>query len=240
MYGYSLYGSLYEIIPLNYPWCYIRSYLLHVGTCLLYHSFFLLTCFRFFRIVLYKYKQLQTFQFIFQLTLIHWLIDFLLLIPLLTQHWIEYISECYFCEILFSNFQGTLYAGVIAYSFPMFSIVLMYTSIIHYMNKTKSQSILQNRQQTNRRDFVVLRRIIILIGILTTLSFPTIIIWLSFVVTNYIDPIYYKIGWLLFALSFSVLPITFALLTSQLRELLKILYYRQKCRIQPIQTMTTH
>ena len=88
------------------------------------------------------------------------------------------------------------------------------------MKKTAIQSVLYKRHQTHQRDLVVLCQIIVLLGILLTLCFPTVIPWVSYVINNNIISIDYHIGWLIFALSFAILPITFALLTSQSHQLL--------------------
>ncbi|UJR20426.1 hypothetical protein I4U23_023557 [Adineta vaga] len=180
MYGHNLYGNVSNIISLDSNWRYIRSYLLHVGLALLYHSFFLLACLRFFRIVLYKYKRLQRFEFIFAVVFIEWFIDFLSMAPLLIQKWVKYISGYYFCELLFSNFLPTAYAGMIAYVIPINGFIMIYIYIIHYMKKNKSQSILQNRQRTNQRDFIVLRRIITMIGLFVILCFPSFFTMVKF------------------------------------------------------------
>ncbi|CAF1310419.1 unnamed protein product [Adineta ricciae] len=149
--------------------------------------------------------------------------SFILLIPLLTERWVTYLPECYFCQISFSSIQDTLYGGVVVYVFPTWSTTIIYTYIINYMKKTAIQSVLQKRHQTNQQDLVVLRRIIVMLGILLTLCFPTVLTWVSFVINNNINPIGYRIGWLVFALSFAVLPITLALLISQARQLLMTL-----------------
>lgn len=48
MHVHYLYAELNFNVSLDEPWCYIRAYYLHVGLCLLYHSFLLQAVFRFF------------------------------------------------------------------------------------------------------------------------------------------------------------------------------------------------
>jgi hypothetical protein len=101
------------------------------------------------------------------------------------------------------------------------------------MRQTKNVAIQQNRQRTNQRDVVVLRRIIILVGMLLFLSFPTLILWLAYLITGYLSPLVYHFEWLTFALSLSFLPMASALLSPNLKNLI-ISKWRQKQRIQPM------
>ena len=233
MYGHNLCGDLYSNISFDNWWCYGRTYLLHTELCLLYHSYLLQAIFRFCRVVLYKHKRLQTFQFISSLILIQWLIGFLFMLPILFLHHFQYVPEYYYCEILLSDSLGLMLTGAITYSLPMGIIGGIYFYILYYMQKTRSQSVLRNRQQANQRDLVVLRRIIILLGLLVTLGFPTFFIWLGYMLTGYVNSIGYHLGWSMFTFSLSSLPSTFVLLTPQLRKLLMITI-RKNQRIQPI------
>jgi len=232
MYAYKLYGSLHSNISFDNWWCYGRAYLLHVGLCLLYHSFLLQAFFRFLRVVLFRYKQLQTFRFIYRLAISQWLIDFLLIIPILILREFQYISQNYYCQILFTNIRGLVFATFIVFNVSMTGIGSIYFYIIYYTKKTNGQLPLQNRQRANQRDLVVLRRIIILVGILLTLGLPSILLWLSYLITGYLYPFIYDCQWLSYALSLSVLPTTMIYSTPQLREFLANRFRRNR-RIQP-------
>jgi hypothetical protein len=88
------------------------------------------------------------------------------------------------------------------------------------------------RQQVNRRDLVVLRRIIILIGILFMIGFPTMLIYFRYLIIGYLYPLIYQFQWLTFAVSSSILPMIIAFLTPELRELLN-LKFRPNRRMHP-------
>lgn len=100
------------------------------------------------------------------------------------------------------------------------------------MKETRNESVLQNRHQANQRDLAVLRRIFILLGMLLTLGFPTVVFWGGYIFTGYANPIGYRIEWSLFTLPISILPTISILITPQLRELVKITC-RLNRRIQP-------
>ncbi len=89
------------------------------------------------------------------------------------------------CHIRFNNFQGLLIGGSIIYYFPMIMIGSISFYFMHHMCQTKNVAIQQSRQRTDQRDVVVLRRIIILVGILFFLSFSIILLWLGYLITCY-------------------------------------------------------
>jgi hypothetical protein len=233
MYAHNLYGNSNENISFDTWWCYGRAYLLHVGIHLIYYSYLLQSCFRFFRIVLYKYKQLQNFRFMLRLVFIQWLLAFLLILPILFLHHFQYVPEYHYCQIPFYDLYGLLIGGSIIYYFPMIMIGSIYFYIIYHMHKTKNVAIQQNRQRTNQRDAVVLRRIIILVGMLFFLSFPTILVWIVYIITGYLHPFIYDFQWLTFALSLSILPMAPALLTPYLKHLITF-KWRDKHHIHPM------
>ena len=218
MYGHNLYGDLHPSISFDDGWCQGRAYLLHSGVALLYYSYLLQAIFRFFRVVLFNHRYLQTSRCIFLLTVLQWLISFLSTVPLLVLHHFQYLPLYFYCEILLSDNQGILLVSMLGYEPPMIGIGLIYVYIIHYMKKSKSHSVLQNRERSNRRDITVLRRILILIGLLVTLAFPTSVLWMIYLCTGYVHPLGYHIGWSTFSLSISILPVLSMFLTPQLRE----------------------
>ena len=232
MYGHNLYGDLHSNTSFDSWWCYGRAYLLHVGTSLLYYSYLLQAVFRFFRIVLSNHRQLQSSRLIFLLVLFQWLISFLAVIPITVLRHFQYVPLYFYCEILLSDNQGLLIGGLLSYQLPMVGIGLIYVYILYYMKKSKRHLIVQNRLGANQRDLSVLRRILILIGLLVTLALPTSALWMNFLVTGYVIPIGYHVGWSTFTLSLSILPGLSVFLTPQLRELFTVPWHRNR-RIEP-------
>lgn len=194
MYACSLYGDIHMNISFNNWWCCARAYFLGVTLALVYHSYLIQACYRLFRIVFYKHRQLQKFQTIFILILIQWLIDFLLFIPCLLLHYFEYIIQDYYCHILFSNFRGILINGTIVFFLPMISIGIIYFYIVRYMKQERNLTINhENYRHRNQRDFIVLRRIIILVGVLFIIPFPACIIYLWYIFSGYLYPLIYRL-----------------------------------------------
>ncbi len=216
MFIHNLYSVIYQNISFNNWWCYIRAYLLHVGLCLIYHSYLLQACFRFFRIVYNRYKKLQSIRFILQLILIHWLLAFILIMPNLYFQNFQYASQAYHCLILYPNFLGLLITASIVFYFPIIAIGSIYFYIMCYIHQKRNFSIERKRQ----RDIIVLRRIVSLVGILVILSLPAILLWAGYMITGYLYIFSYHLQWLTFAFSLSILSIVSIFLTPQLQELL--------------------
>ena len=220
MYAHNLFGDLHANVSFDDEWCQVRAYLLHSGLGLLYHSYLLQAMFRFFRVVLFRHKRLQTFRFTFLLVCIQGFMNFALMIPVLRLHHFQYVPHYYYCEILLSNSQGLLLIGILTYQWPLSAIGGIYCYIVYFMKKSKGQSVLQNRRSTNQRDLVVVRRIVIIIGLLFILALPTTILWMNYIATGYVNPLGYHLGWSTFTFSLSILPATLAFLTPQLREVI--------------------
>ncbi len=233
-YGYNLYGVLYEnILSFNNWWCYARSYLVAVALAGLYHSYLIQACFRLFRVRFYKHKQLHSSRFMFRLIWIQWLMDFLLLMPtLILQHY-NYMPQYYYCQILYTNWRGIINVSIIVYYFPMIVIGSIYFYIVYYMKQNRSIAIQENRQLANQRDLTILRRIIILLGMLCMLSFPSAVLYFWYLITGYLYPWIYHFQWLTFTLSLSILPIVSACLTPQLLQLFT-LRFQHHGRVHPL------
>jgi hypothetical protein len=222
MYAHNLYGDIYKNVSFDNWWCYVRFYLLLVAFCSIYQSYLLQACFHLFRVVFYKFKQLRNVRFLFRLVVIQWTISFLIILPAFVFDHFEYLPEYYHCQIVFSNPYGLILVSLPIYYLPMLAIGTIYIYIICYTRrKTRSIGQRHRRQSSNRRDIIVLRRITILVGLLWTLTFPFMILWLVYIITGYLYPLSYHFQWLTFAISLLVLPFASASLTPQLRKLLR-------------------
>ncbi len=233
MHVYSLCGEFYENTNFDSWWCHVHAYILHVGVCSIYYSYLLQAFFRFFRVVLYQYRRLQSFQCMLGFILIEWLISFLWMMLILFLNDFEYISQNYYCQISFSDFRGLLTAVSVIYFGPTFTSVIIYIYIMYHLKHMTTSRIQQNRTRSNQRDLIVLRRIIILIVSVLFLSLPILIIWLLYLFTDYLNPLSYHLEWLLFAISSSILSLASAILSPNLSRLITIQWRRPR-QIQPI------
>lgn len=225
MYAHNLYGDLYENVSFDNWWCYVRFYFLLVGFCSIYLSYLLQACFHLFRVVFFKYKQLRSMRLIGRLVVLQWLTSSLLMLPVFILNHVEYLPGYYHCQIVFPNLQGLVLVAFPIYYFPMLAIGSIYIYIIYYTRlKTRSMA-RRHRRRPGRRDIVVLRRITIIVGLLWTLTFPFMILWLVYITTGDLYPLSYHLQWLTFAVSLLVLPFASVCLTPQMRKLLQMVAY---------------
>ena len=219
MFIYNLYGIIHPNISFDNAWCYTRAYLLHVGLCLIYYSYLLQACFRFFRISFSRNQNLQSIRFMFQFILIQWLIAFILIIPNLIFKNFQYASQAYHCLILYPNLIGLLSTTSIIFYCPMIAIISIYFYILFYIHRKSNGGFPQKRQRSTERDMIVLRRIVILVGMLLIISLPAIFLWIIYIITGDLYPFTYQLQWLTFAFSLAILSIVSIFLTPQLQEL---------------------
>jgi hypothetical protein len=166
------------------------------------------------------------------LIVIQWLASALSMMVILFLNGFEYASENYHCQILFSNVRGMLLASLTLSFGPTITSVVIYTYIMHHLKTTGTSTILQNRIRSNRRDIIVLRRILLLIGAVVLLSLPILVIWLIYLCTGYLNPLSYHFEWLFFAISSATLSIASAVLSPHLSRLI-ITRWRRRRQIQP-------
>ncbi|CAM4924124.1 unnamed protein product [Rotaria socialis] len=95
----------------------------------------------------------------------------------------QYILSEYRCSLPLDSLRVTLMTILLLYMLPMSGIFIIYFYIIRYIRRTTQA--LQARQNRNRRDLIVFKRIIILFIILQILSIPAFIAWLLYIITGY-------------------------------------------------------
>lgn len=217
--GCNLYGDLYDNVNLDNWWCYASAYGTSVAYYLLYHSYIIQACYRLFHVVFYKNKKLYSFQFMCILIVLQWSLDCIITIPTWLLNHYEYVPNNYYCTTTYLHFNTIAYIGILEYYVPMFSVIAIYFCMIHYMKKKKSTTIQQGRHQENQRDLLVVRRIMILVGVLIALSFPSTVFYFWYVFTGYLYPQVYQLQWITISFVLAILPSVTVFLTPQLREL---------------------
>ncbi len=80
---------------------------------------------------------------------------------------------------------------------------------------------IRSYQQRNRRDFLVLRRIIMIIMILSMVSFPLFVDLFIYLPKGYIDPHMNSIGWLSSTINAVILAISLPFINPRVQELFR-------------------
>ncbi|CAF0859040.1 unnamed protein product [Rotaria sordida] len=215
----SFLGNLNSWILFGTSLCKIRAYLIIVGESSMSYSLLLQAFFRLFRIVFYQRRALRSFRVFSIAIILQWIFVFLINLLYIFLNEFEYIPSEYRCEIPINNVSGVAMRVMLTYILPVNTIFLIYFYIIRYVRRTTNA--IQTRQNINKRDMMVFKRIIILFIVLQILSTPLFVVWILYFITGYIS--LWNYYFLAFVSSFGQLIMSFVLAstTSQIRAKFK-------------------
>lgn len=231
MYSYNLQGNLNRSMSFGGRWCQIRTYFAHVCFCSFYYSFVLQAIFRLFRIILYRYKILQTLGVFILGILIQWILSFLFILPNLLLNDFKYLTLEFNCWIAFENIRGLIMVTFTIYNNPLSIIFTIYTQIIRYTRR--ASHIQQRRQKSNIRDITILKRIVILALITVGIGLPTVIIVLIYLITKHVVPFAYHIQGLSISLGVLIGSISLVFITPQVQQV----FSQSPAQVRPHETM---
>ena len=219
MYGHALHNNIIYTLPTNDWWCQFRTFISYVGFCALFYSFVLQSLFRFFRIVLYRWKIFQSPKVYYVGILIQWVVSFLCILPNLLMKDYRILVNEYSCAIDLRNIRGLILAFSNTFTIPVSIVFIMYTYIILYTRRVTNMS--QQRKSSNSRDLVVVKRIILVLLSIITIGLPTTVLIITSLVTNITIPFSYDIQSLLIIIGIPVASISLIFVMPQTKELFK-------------------
>ncbi|CAF0728471.1 unnamed protein product [Adineta steineri] len=213
----TILGDLYER-DFNSTLCIFIGYLSPVILCVLYHSFVNQAFFRLCRIVYFRYRWLQLHWWYIIIPLLQLILAFALLSPLLVWHDIIYLLDEHYCYAAFMNFRGILWTAFISYVIPasiVFIIYIRITIFIRQQPHNQTQAI----QRRQARDLLVIRRILITVGLLITLGFPSVVLVIMGAITGEEYVLSFRITWISLSISMTGLSIAMVLFIPQLKSI---------------------
>jgi hypothetical protein len=157
----------------------------------------------------------------------------ILFCPILTWHDVVYLSNEHYCYVQYTNTRSVLWLLLNIYAIPLVLLTLIYLQITMFLRRQPNNQtfIVKQRQQ---RDLLVIRRILITVGLLIALGFPTVVVLFMFYITGVEQPLYFRIEWLFVSLSMIGLSLSTVIFTPQLKSI--VLNKFQNNRIQPFVT----
>lgn len=218
----SLTSFLGNIIPSTLPstsLCQVRVYLMQVGLSSVVYSFILQALFRLFRIVFYQKKKLRSLRVFSIAVILKWLLAFLINLLYILLNDIEYVPKEYRCAIPWTNIRAAIMVILLTYTFPVNMIFLIYFYIIRYVRRATNA--MHNRQNKNKRDIAVFKRIIYLFTVLQILSVPLCVVLILNLVTNATISWSYYIQAFSLSLNQILVSIVLASVTPQIQEKFK-------------------
>ena len=231
IYGSTLYGDLYPSVDLRSSWCSVRYYLACICLSSLLYSYNLQAVFRLFRVIFYQRRWLQSFR-LFRLALVgQWILAVLSILPQIILNYAEYLPQERNCQLSFGNLRGFFLVLFSSHYAPLNVIVFIYMCILRYTRRT-AHTLQHHRKLSNRRDTIVLRRIVLLLLTLFIFALPTLVIVTIYWTTNYSTPLAYQIQGISLSSNLTAQVIVLALLTPQTR----VLFQRNRTRVSPLRT----
>ena len=167
IYGYAHPGSSYDSW-----WCRIKGYILYICGYTFFHSFSLQAMYRICRIIYPLQTKRQSFRFYIIVSFGQWIFAALELLPNLLIGDIEYLHNHFHWQIAPTNMRGSLTACLLGFLFPFTVIVCCYVCTIHHVRKRSSVFLTIKQRTSMRRDMIILRRVVILLTVLTTTAIP--------------------------------------------------------------------
>ena len=233
MLGSMILSSLLGFIHLpseqqgNPRWCRWRGFLIHGCLCALYDSYMLQATYRLCRVVFYQRKYLHTFSLYVLLVVIETFVGVFSLLPVLIRGDIVYLASEYFCQTPFTNVSAMMYIAVRLFLLPILFIISVYIYLLYHIRRSGQVSIsFRHNSQRNRRDLIVIRRLLLTLTILIMLALPSVIFLLIFTLTGHLLSLTYRVGW--FSVSFSLVSLAYMLigLTRPLKKTVQRLFSR--------------
>lgn len=199
--------------------CRFRSYALWTTICLLYWGYVLLAFFRFARVICPKQLWLhRSSLYLFVLIPAQTVLISLCNVPTLvlfdSTHLIP--NEAY-CAPPVQPIYSMVYQSVISFFIP-YSLLCIFYLWIGRRTRLSTGRVLQER---NRRDFTVMRRMLLNSFVLSAVTVPFFIIFVINAAQNRLDPIIYRVQWLSSSASSCLFALLLPLVTTQIRNYLK-------------------
>ncbi|CAF3640885.1 unnamed protein product [Rotaria sp. Silwood1] len=84
----------------------------------------------------------------------------------------EYLHNDYHCQVAPSSMRGSLTVCVLGFLFPFIIIACSYVYTIYYVRQHNPTIITINRRTNMRRDMIILKRVLIILTLLTSSAAP--------------------------------------------------------------------
>jgi hypothetical protein len=196
-----------------------RAYILWSMISVLYWSYGLLAFFRFVRVIYPTKLWLhQLFLYLYILIPIEFIFVFLSMLPLLVIFdSLHQIPDEAYCSISCTPFYPLLYSTIVSFFVPYNIMCVFYMCITRKMR----QSSVRLEQVLHRRDYIVLRRILLNMVILSIVAAPYLVLYILGAIENYFGLIIYRIQWLSSSAASGLFSSMLLVITTQLREFLR-------------------
>ncbi|CAF0830326.1 unnamed protein product [Rotaria sp. Silwood1] len=223
----------------NMKFCFAWGLFYDIFECAIYYSYCLQAIYRLCRIVFYTKKFLASSSLYFILIICQWLLILAFLVPPVFVDWYARLPTEKYCLIPYTYVIAEVYHILILYLIPLICIGIIYIWITTFMRRTTRAStiiIAVIQRQRNQRDLTVIKRIIMLIGVLILLRFPTIIFMVYAIIVGRLYPLTYGIVGVITSTCLIFIGVATIYTTPPLRKLIHnhFLHYNNQVQAEPI------
>ncbi|CAF1404135.1 unnamed protein product [Adineta ricciae] len=201
-------------------WCLFSGYLALNHVSIMYMAFVNQALYRLVRIIYPRYRYFQNLTFYTFLFIIEYLCIFGIHCVIIAWNGVIYLTNDHFCYVSFTNLLAVMWAAFFAYLFPCSCPMIIYIRITRYLRKQANTVTLVTRQRLDR-DFLIVRRISIILGLLLILGIPAMIFILRFAITGDYHPLTLRISWTPVAISIAGLNVASAYCIPQLKSTIR-------------------
>ena len=218
----------------NHTFCCIWGLLYDIFACSIYHSYYLQAIYRLCRVVFYKNKALVSYTLYIKLIFGQWFFTITVLLPPILLNRYTQIPTKTYCLVPYTDLITEMYHIVILYFIPLVCIAIIYiwiTTFIRNSSRVSLHALATQQRQRNLRDLTILKRIIMLMLILFTLRFPTVIFMIYAVTTGHLYPLTFDIVGLITSVCLILIGFIIIHITPQLQKKFFMFYHRRNNQI---------
>ncbi|CAF3759226.1 unnamed protein product [Rotaria sp. Silwood1] len=195
--------------------CRIRAYIFYASLAIIFNTFVLQACFRFFRVAYPSHIWLQ-YRLTYVMAIpILWFISFLFMIPIHFWHDIQFIHRENVCFIAIHRARGFIWSNMIIYGISIIVINIIYIRLTHFIRRSSMVTFTRTK-----RDVIVVRRIALVVGILTLMGIPSVVLKLMLPFTNVGKPLFYRSQNMVIVTAMIVLSFMLVYVTPQVKKVL--------------------
>ncbi|CAF3214070.1 unnamed protein product, partial [Rotaria sp. Silwood2] len=192
--------NVYILKRINCWACHIRGYLHFVFINSIYLSYVLQGGFRLLRIVFHEYKCLRTIYSFSFFIVVQWIASFLFILPILIgdknyTSFVIYLPQEFYCQVPITSIRGITFLILSVYFVPLCCIGVIYLWIIIHVQHRNRRIILIpiSVQRKNKRDNIIIKRICMVMIVLSSLGIIPCLFVIAFIMTDHLHWASYRI-----------------------------------------------
>ncbi|CAF0915888.1 unnamed protein product [Adineta ricciae] len=228
----DLNGQLFDSLG-----CIFSGYvvLIHLGK--MYIAFINQAFYRFVRIVYPQYGYFLSLKFFLLLTMIEYLCISGIVCVVIPWNGVIYFIYDHFCYVSFTNLRAIIWIVLSVYALPCLCTFMIYMRITTFLRHQRNTLTLVMRQR-QKRDFLIVRRILMIIIFLLTLGLPGTFFIIRYYVTGDYHPLSLRVGWMSVAISMAVLNVVLIFCIPQLRNIVRKVFQEHRIGVSTVVVRT--